>query len=54
MITLVCANTGGEGNFRLMGVNRSDGPQELQVNISFMFNEKDKISVHVVYELAAR
>ena len=32
MITLECANTGGEGNFRLMGVDTGDRPQELQVN----------------------
>ena len=32
VIMLECANTGGEGNFRLMAVGGSDKPQELQVN----------------------
>ena len=32
VITLECANTGGEGNFRLMAADGSDGPQEPQVS----------------------
>ena len=56
MITLECANTGGEGNFRLMGVDKSDRPQELQVNTLVLCITKNIYvsSISVVYELTVR